>query len=81
MMMVPEAWGEGTEMSDEQRAFDEIQCYFHGPLGWPSCLVFTDGIQVGAFLDRNGLRPSRYTLMKIINWLLLRIRGGRCRPR
>lgn len=64
MMMVPEAWGEGTEMSDEQRAFDEYNATFMAPWDGPAALCFTDGIQVGAFLDRNGLRPSRYTLMK-----------------
>ncbi|MEN3114392.1 glutamate synthase large subunit [Lacticaseibacillus paracasei] len=64
MMMVPEAWGEDTEMSDEQRAFDEYNATFMAPWDGPAALCFTDGIQVGAFLDRNGLRPSRYTLMK-----------------
>ena len=64
MMMVPEAWGEGTEMSDEQRAFDEYNATFMAPWDGPAAVCFTDGIQVGAFLDRNGLRPSRYTLMK-----------------
>ena len=64
MMMVPEAWGEGTEMSDEQRAFDEYNATFMAPWDGPAALCFTDGIQVGAFLDRNGLRPSRYTLTK-----------------
>lgn len=62
LMMVPEAWGAGTEMSDEQRAFDEYNATFMAPWDGPAALCFTDGIQVGAFLDRNGLRPSRYTL-------------------
>lgn len=64
MMMVPEAWGSGTEMSDEQRAFDEYNATFMAPWDGPAALCFTDGIQVGAFLDRNGLRPSRFTLTK-----------------
>ena len=51
-------------MSDEQRAFDEYNATFMAPWDGPAALCFTDGIQVGAFLDRNGLRPSRYTLMK-----------------
>ncbi len=64
MMMVPEAWGDGAEMSDEQRAFDEYNATFMAPWDGPAALCFTDGIQVGAFLDRNGLRPSRFTLTK-----------------
>ncbi|EHL99763.1 putative glutamate synthase [NADPH], large subunit [Lentilactobacillus parafarraginis F0439] len=64
MMMVPEAWGNGAEMSDEQRAFDEYNATFMAPWDGPAALCFTDGIQVGAFLDRNGLRPSRFTLTK-----------------
>ncbi|MHA8138007.1 glutamate synthase large subunit [Lactobacillaceae bacterium Scapto_B20] len=64
MMMVPEAWGDETEMSDQQRAFDEYNASFMAPWDGPAALCFTDGIKVGAFLDRNGLRPSRYTLTK-----------------
>lgn len=64
MMMIPEAWGPDAQMSDEQRAFDEYNSSFMAPWDGPAALCFTDGIQVGAFLDRNGLRPSRYTLTK-----------------
>lgn len=64
MMMVPEAWGEGVEMPEDERAFDEYNATFMAPWDGPAALCFTDGIQVGAFLDRNGLRPSRYTLTK-----------------
>lgn len=64
MMMVPEAWGKGADMPKKQRAFDEYNASFTAPWDGPAALCFTDGIQVGAFLDRNGLRPSRYTLTK-----------------
>lgn len=64
MMMIPEASGKGTDMPDNQRAFDEYNTSFMAPWDGPAALCFTDGIQVGAFLDRNGLRPSRYTLTK-----------------
>ncbi|MFZ2352502.1 glutamate synthase large subunit [Paucilactobacillus nenjiangensis] len=64
MMMVPEAWGEDADLSDQQRAFDEYNSSFMAPWDGPAALCFTDGIQVGAFLDRNGLRPSRFTLTK-----------------
>lgn len=64
MMMVPEAWGNGIKMPQDQRAFDEYNATFMAPWDGPAALCFTDGIQVGACLDRNGLRPSRYTLTK-----------------
>lgn len=64
MMMVPEAWGDGVQMPAEERAFDEYNATFMAPWDGPAALCFTDGIQVGACLDRNGLRPSRYTLTK-----------------
>lgn len=62
MMMIPEAWGPDASMAPEERAFDEYNATFMAPWDGPAALCFTDGIQVGAFLDRNGLRPSRYTL-------------------
>lgn len=64
MMMIPEAWGPDAKMPKQQRAFDEYNATFMAPWDGPAALCFTDGIQVGAFLDRNGLRPSRYTLTK-----------------
>ncbi|KRL04135.1 glutamate synthase large subunit [Liquorilactobacillus oeni] len=64
LMMVPEAWGKGTQLTARQRAFDEYNASFIAPWDGPAALCFTDGIQVGAALDRNGLRPSRYQLVK-----------------
>ncbi|KQT89263.1 glutamate synthase [Marmoricola sp. Leaf446] len=60
LMMIPEAWENHTEMSATQRAFYEFHSALMEPWDGPACVVFTDGSQVGAVLDRNGLRPSRY---------------------
>jgi len=60
MMMVPEPWtGSGT-MSDDKRAFYEYHACLMEPWDGPAAVAFTDGVRVGALLDRNGLRPSRY---------------------
>ncbi|QEA53056.1 glutamate synthase large subunit [Loigolactobacillus coryniformis] len=64
MMMVPEAWGDAVQLPDDERAFDEYNASFVAPWDGPAALCFTDGVQVGAALDRNGLRPSRYLLTK-----------------
>jgi glutamate synthase (NADPH/NADH) large chain/glutamate synthase (ferredoxin) len=62
MMLVPEAWGAKFEMSDDKRAFYEYHAAIMEPWDGPAALVFTDGRYVGAMLDRNGLRPARYTV-------------------
>jgi glutamate synthase (NADPH/NADH) large chain len=62
MMMVPEAWQNDDVMSDEKRAFYEFQSTMMEPWDGPASIVFTDGHYIGATLDRNGLRPSRYYL-------------------
>ncbi len=62
MMMVPEAWQNDTVMSEEKRAFYEYQSALMEPWDGPASIVFTDGRYIGATLDRNGLRPSRYYL-------------------
>ena len=64
MMMIPEPWEHDTEMSDEKRAFYEYHSGLMEPWDGPASVLFTDGIRVGATLDRNGLRPSRYYLTK-----------------
>lgn len=64
LMMVPEAWGEDAGLSDELSAFYEYSSSFVAPWDGPAALVFTDGDMVGARLDRNGLRPSRYSRTK-----------------
>ncbi|MDQ1362495.1 MAG: glutamate synthase large chain, partial [Pseudomonadota bacterium] len=62
MMMVPEAWQNDSVMSEEKRAFYEFQSTMMEPWDGPASIVFTDGRYIGATLDRNGLRPSRYYL-------------------
>ncbi|MCW2835106.1 MAG: gltB, partial [Nocardioides sp.] len=60
LMMIPEAWENHTEMDAKRRAFYEFHSSMMEPWDGPACVVFTDGSQIGAVLDRNGLRPSRY---------------------
>ncbi|WP_153394776.1 glutamate synthase large subunit [Ornithinicoccus halotolerans] len=60
LMMVPEAWENHDFMDPDLRAFYEFHSILMEPWDGPMNLVFTDGTQVGAVLDRNGLRPSRY---------------------
>ncbi|MBN1257649.1 MAG: glutamate synthase subunit alpha, partial [Planctomycetes bacterium] len=64
MMMVPEAWGVKYFMGTDRRAFCEYHSMFMEPWDGPAALVCTDGDRVCATLDRNGLRPSRYTITK-----------------
>jgi len=64
MMMVPEAWGPKFHMSDDKRAFYEYHAAIMEPWDGPAALVFTDGRYIGATLDRNGLRPCRYTVLR-----------------
>ena len=60
MMMVPEPWSRDEMMSPERRAFYEFHSCLMEPWDGPASIAFTDGVRVGAILDRNGLRPSRY---------------------
>jgi glutamate synthase (NADPH/NADH) large chain len=60
MMMVPEPWQHHESMAPEKRAFYEFHSCLMEPWDGPASIAFTDGIRVGATLDRNGLRPARY---------------------
>ena len=60
MMMIPEAWEQHTLMDERRRAFYEYHASMLEPWDGPAAMVFTDGKQIGATLDRNGLRPARY---------------------
>lgn len=62
MLMIPEAWQHDEQMEDYKRAFYEYNRTIMEPWDGPASICFTDGILVGATLDRNGLRPSRYCL-------------------
>lgn len=64
MMMIPEAWEKHKTMSDERKAFYEYNACIMEPWDGPASVPFTDGDYIGALLDRNGLRPSRYTVTK-----------------
>lgn len=64
MMVVPEAWEKHKTMSDEKKAFYEYNACIMEPWDGPASIPFTDGNVIGALLDRNGLRPSRYTVTK-----------------
>ncbi len=64
MMMVPEAFGSKYHISEDKRAFFEYHAAIMEPWDGPAAITFTDGIKVGALLDRNGLRPARYVITK-----------------
>ena len=63
MMMIPEAWRNHTAMSEKKRAFYEYHSCLQEPWDGPASISFTDGRFIGAVLDRNGLRPSRYYVL------------------
>jgi glutamate synthase domain-containing protein 2/glutamate synthase domain-containing protein 1/glutamate synthase domain-containing protein 3 len=64
MMMIPEPWENHESMDAERRAFYEFHSCLIEPWDGPASMAFTDGIRIGACLDRNGLRPSRYYVTK-----------------
>ena len=64
MMMIPEPWSNHESMDDERRAFYQYHSCLMEPWDGPASIAFTDGKQIGAILDRNGLRPSRYYVTK-----------------
>mgnify|MGYP000846938498 CR=1 FL=1 len=64
MMMVPEPWQNDEFMDDDKKAFYEYHSTLMEPWDGPAAMGFTDGVQIGAILDRNGLRPARYYVTK-----------------
>ena len=64
MMMIPEAWEKHNTMGEKRRAFYEYHAAMMEPWDGPAAVAFTDGRQIGATLDRNGLRPARYLVTK-----------------
>lgn len=64
MMMIPEAWQDNDALSDTKKAFYEYNSCVMEPWDGPAMVAFTDGRYIGATLDRNGLRPSRYYVTK-----------------
>ncbi len=64
MMIIPEPWSGNNGMSAAKKAFYEYHSCIMEPWDGPASVTFTDGVQIGAVLDRNGLRPSRYYITK-----------------
>eukprot|EP00597_Dinobryon_sp_UTEXLB2267_P000998 CAMPEP_0170065230 /NCGR_PEP_ID=MMETSP0019_2-20121128/5392_1 /TAXON_ID=98059 /ORGANISM="Dinobryon sp., Strain UTEXLB2267" /LENGTH=1506 /DNA_ID=CAMNT_0010272041 /DNA_START=174 /DNA_END=4697 /DNA_ORIENTATION=- len=64
MMMIPEAWQDNKHLSNTKRAFYQYNSCIMEPWDGPAMIAFTDGKYIGATLDRNGLRPSRYYVTK-----------------
>jgi len=64
MMLIPQAWGESYPMGPDLRGFFEYHAGLVEPWDGPAAVAFSDGKHVGAVLDRNGLRPARYTITK-----------------
>ncbi len=62
MLMIPEAWAGNALMDEERRAFYEYHAALMEPWDGPAAIAFSDGRQIGAVLDRNGLRPARYVV-------------------
>ncbi len=63
-MLIPEAWQEHENMSEDKKGFYEYHAGLMEPWDGPAAVAFSDGVQVGATLDRNGLRPARYAVTK-----------------
>ena len=64
LMMIPEAWESHQQMDEDRKAFYEYHSCLMEPWDGPASVAFTDGKKIGAVLDRNGLRPSRYVVTK-----------------
>ena len=75
MMMIPEPWSKHTSMDPARRAFYQFHSSLMEPWDGPASIAFTDGIRMGALLDRNGLRPSRYYVTKD-NFVVLASEAG-----
>ena len=63
-MLLPEPWDNNGALSERRRAFDAYQSTLMEPWDGPAAIAFTDGVRTGAVLDRNGLRPARYTVTR-----------------
>ncbi len=64
LMMIPEAWGDKYYMGHDRRGFYEYHANFMEPWDGPACIAFSDGVLAGGILDRNGLRPARYSITR-----------------
>lgn len=75
MMLVPQAWGDQFHIGHDLKGFYDYHAGIMEPWDGPAALAFTDGIGLGALLDRNGLRPARYTITKD-NFIVLASEAG-----
>ncbi|AFH65845.1 glutamate synthase large subunit [Paenibacillus caseinilyticus] len=75
MMMIPEPWAKHESMDDARRAFYEYHSCLMEPWDGPAAIAFTDGVSIGAVLDRNGLRPARY-YVTTDDWIVLASEAG-----
>ncbi len=75
MMLIPEAWAGNPMMNPDRRAFYEYHAALMEPWDGPAAVAFTDGKQIGATLDRNGLRPARY-LVTNDDWVIMSSESG-----
>ena len=75
MMMIPEAWHKNDLMDPERRAFYEFHSALLEPWDGPAAIAFTDGLVVGATLDRNGLRPARFCVTDA-GWVVMASEAG-----
>ncbi|MEK7850006.1 MAG: glutamate synthase large subunit [Candidatus Omnitrophota bacterium] len=64
MMLIPEAWENDASLDESKKGFYEYHSALMEPWDGPAAVAFTDGVSIGAILDRNGLRPARYTVTK-----------------
>ena len=78
MMMVPEPWSGHQTMDAQKKAFYEYHACLIEPWDGPASIAFTDGTQMGAVLDRNGLRPGRYYVTKDDRVIMASEAGGSC---
>ncbi len=74
-MLIPEPWQNHESMSDDLKAYYEYQACLMEPWDGPAAMAFTDGTMIGALLDRNGLRPSRYWVTKD-GWSIMASEAG-----
>ena len=86
MMLIPEAWAGNQLMDADRKAFYEYHAALMEPWDGPAAIAFTDGRQIGATLDRNGLRPARYIVTDDDHVIMaseagvLPVAGGEDRP-
>ncbi|MDR1963590.1 MAG: glutamate synthase subunit alpha, partial [Planctomycetaceae bacterium] len=70
LMMIPEAWGDKYSLGKDQRGFFEYHATFMEPWDGPAAMAFSDGHVAGSIVDRNGLRPARYSVTKDDRFIL-----------